>query len=282
MRQLFTAAQAADRGLTRSALRWGERTGRWRRLDRLVYAEGPEEPTPLDRARAAVLAADGVACGRLAGCLLSLDGVHLRGPELIVPPSASGRRTGVRRRAVSEDRIIVAGGVRCTNGLQTMLDLGSLLDDIRWEQALESALRKHLVSLAALEAEARGRAARVLTLRPEGVAPTESLLETLMVQLIRTVPEIPPPVRQLVIHDEHGVFVARLDLSWPELGLFIELDGEHHLGQPVYDANRETAVVAATGWLCGRFTWTEVVRFPKTTARRLAALVIQARRRPLR
>jgi hypothetical protein len=34
-------------------------------------------------------------------------------------------------------------------------------------------------------------------------------------------------------------------------------------------------------WLCGRFTWTEVVRFPRSTARRLAALVEQARRRPL-
>ena len=77
----------------------------------------------------------------------------------------------------------------------------------------------------------------------------------------------------------HDEFVARVDLAWPDLGLFIELDGEHHLGQPVYDASRETAIVAATGWLPGRFTWTEVVRFPHSTARRLAALVDQARRR---
>jgi very-short-patch-repair endonuclease len=98
-----------------------------------------------------------------------------------------------------------------------------------------------------------------------------------MVQLIRTVPELPAPVRQLWIEDAH----ARLDQAWPELGLFIELDGQHHLGQPVYDARRETAVVAATGWLCGRFTWTEVVHLSGTTARRLAALAGQARRRPL-
>ncbi|MGH9032675.1 MAG: DUF559 domain-containing protein, partial [Acidimicrobiia bacterium] len=67
----------------------------------------------------------------------------------------------------------------------------------------------------------------------------------------------------------------------PELGLFLELDGQHHEAQPVYDARRETAVVAATGWLPGRFTWHEVVHLPKTTARRLAALAEQARRRPL-
>src|SRR5207248_7332224 len=108
-----------------------------------------------------------------------------------------------------------------------------------------------------------------------------SLLETLMVQLARSIPGLGPPVRQLEISDEHGQFVARVDLAWPELGLFIELDGQHHLGQPVHDARRETAIVAATGWLCGRFTWTEVVRVPSTTTRRLIGLAAQARRRPV-
>jgi very-short-patch-repair endonuclease len=101
-----------------------------------------------------------------------------------------------------------------------------------------------------------------------------------MVQLARTVEGLPPPVRQYRVFNEDGRFVARVDLAWPELGIFIELDGQHHEGQPVHDANRETAVVAATGWLCGRFTWTEVFRTPRTTARRLSALVEQARRRP--
>ena len=42
---------------------------------------------------------------------------------------------------------------------------------------------------------------------------------------------------------------------------------------------RETAVVAATGWLPGRFTWTEVTRYPEVTKRRLAGIANQARRR---
>ena len=125
------------------------------------------------------------------------------------------------------------------------------------------------------------RIRRVLSLRPPGAPPTESLLETLMVQLIRRIPGVPEPTRQYVVYDEHGVFVARVDLCWPELGVFIELDGQGHAGQPVYDANRETAVVAATGWLCGRFTWKEVTALWVPTARRLAAIVEQARRRPI-
>jgi very-short-patch-repair endonuclease len=102
-----------------------------------------------------------------------------------------------------------------------------------------------------------------------------------MVQLARNVDDLPDPSRQVLVEDAHGRFVARVDLAWPDLGVFIELDGEHHKHQPVYDANRETAVVAATGWLCGRFTWTEVVYHPTPTARRLGAIAEQARRRPI-
>jgi hypothetical protein len=107
------------------------------------------------------------------------------------------------------------------------------------------------------------------------------MLETRMVQLARGIDCLPEPTRQREVFDREGAFVARVDLCLPELGLFIELDGQHHEAQPVYDARRETAVVAATGWLPGRFTWHEVVRLPKTTARRLAALAEQARLRPV-
>jgi very-short-patch-repair endonuclease len=102
-----------------------------------------------------------------------------------------------------------------------------------------------------------------------------------MVQLARSVPKLPDPVRQHEIRSRYGTFVAFVDLAWPDLGLFVELDGEQHAGQPVYDATRETAIVAATGWLCGRFTWSDVVRRPAVTRRRLAELADVARRRPL-
>ena len=163
-------------------------------------------------------------------------------------------------------------GLPCTHGPRTLADLAASLSDDVWEQALESALRKRLASIEGVTGNRR-----VLERRPAGAPPTDSLLETLMVQLIRTVPGLAEPVRQLWIEAAH----ARLDLAWPQLGLFIELDGQHHKDQPVYDARRATAVVAATGWLCGRFTWTEVVHLPNATARRLAGLADQARRRPL-
>jgi very-short-patch-repair endonuclease len=268
MRRLFTSGEAAAVGLTSNALRWGEATGRWRRVRKGVYADGPDVPTALDHARAQVLARHAVASRGLAGVLHRLDGVGLDGHP-------------VPRRQLAADQIVEVEGLRCTDGFQTMVDLAATLDDLAWEQALESALRNRLVTVADLERSlpALGRARvpgtarirRVLERRPTGAPPTESLLETLMVQLARTVPGLPDPRRQVPIG------TLRVDLAWPALGLFVELDGQQHLGQPLYDARRETAVVAATGWLCGRFTWTEVVRVPVSTARRLAQLADQAR-----
>ncbi len=272
MRTMFRTAEAMAGGLTPSGLRWGEAKGRWRRVCHGVYVVGSDDPTDLERAVAEVLPTNAVASGGLAGVLHGLDGVGLDGRP-------------VRRRSLPAERVVVVDGIRCTDGLQTLIDLAGCLDDLVWEQALESALRRKLLSVADLErvlpalGQARvpgtGRIRRVLNLRPDGAPPTGSLLETLMIQLARTVPGLGEPVRQLQVG---SMF---LDQSWPEIGLFIELDGEQHLGQPAYDARRETAIVAATGWLCGRFTWTEVVRVPLSTARRLGELAYQAKRRPI-
>lgn len=264
MRRLFTTAEVQA---TRHGLAWAVEKRRVVSVGRGVYAVGPEPPTRLDVARAAVLRSGGEARGHLAGVLHGLDSVRL-----------DGRPT--RRDRLPENRIVVIEGIRCADGFATLQDLAVSLDDTTWEQALESGLRKRLTTVNAFEgvgaAWGAQRIRRVLAVRPPGAPATESLLETLMVQLARSV--VGELVRQ---HDvwQHGMHVARLDLSRPEHGYFIELDGEHHKDQPVYDATRETAVVAATGWLPGRFTWTEVTRYQRATARRLAGIAAQARAR---
>jgi len=72
-------------------LRWGESTGRWRRLEKGVYVEGPEEPRPIDRALGAVAVTGGVASGHLAGVLNKLDsvGFSLNHPYLTLPKGVS-------------------------------------------------------------------------------------------------------------------------------------------------------------------------------------------------
>ena len=194
------------RGVTRAALRWGEQVGRWRRLDREVYAMGADPPNELDRARARVLAAGAVASGGLAGVLHGLDGVVLDGRP-------------VRRRCLPARHIVAVDGVRCTDGWQTLVDLAATLDDTAWEHALESALRSRSTTVSELATELHhlgrsrtpgtARIRRVLGRRPSGAPPTESLLETLMVQLVREVEDLGEPARQNPVHDADGNLVAR-------------------------------------------------------------------------
>ena len=278
MRRLFTPEDALQQGVTRAALRWGERQQTWRRAVRGVYADGPEPLSALDLARAKVIQSCSVARGRLAGVLHDLDSVRLAGRAGRLPPLVCAS-------------VMCIDGVPCAEGTQTMIDLAAVLDDATWEQAVECALRRQLTTIAEIDAQlpALGRAKapgtarirRVLDRRPRCVVPTGSLLETAMVQVARGIEGLPDPVRQLRIENEYGEFVAFVDLAWPELGIFIELDGQHHKDQPVYDSSRETAVVGATGWLCGRSTWHEVIDLPAFARRRLARIVEQARLRPI-
>jgi len=271
VRRLFTAA---DAGITNDALRWGVRTGAWVRVMRGVYADGPEPPSTLDRERASVLARGAVARGALGGVLLGLDSVRLDG------------------RPTREDRTepaLVIAGVPCASATQVLVDLASTVDDDTWEQVLESALRERLTSVTELDALLPGlgasrapgvsRIRRVLAGRPPGAPPTESLLETLALQLARGVPALGELARQHEVWTSDGVFVARVDLCQLDLGVFLELDGQQHRGQPVHDAARETAVVAATGWLPARFTWRQITRTPRSSQRQMAAVAERAAER---
>lgn len=273
MRRLFTPGHVVPKRATEEGLRWAHDVGRITRVARGVYGVGGGEATALDRACAVVLRRGTEARGHLAGVLHGLDSVGL-----------DARPT--RRARLDAEHVVVVHGIPCADGLTALVDLAASLDDLMWEQALESALRQRLTTIAGIEGvlpalgasrvPGTARVRRVLGLRPPGAPATESLLETLMVQLARGVPGLGELVRQHEIW-QHEMLIARLDLSKPDDGFFLELDGQQHDGQPVYDAMRQTAVVAATGMLPGRFTWTEVTRFPNSTKRKLAALVDQAR-----
>jgi very-short-patch-repair endonuclease len=280
-RKPFTSSQAKLLGLTESTLRTGVSKGNVRRIEHGVYLHGSAATTKVEQAHASLLGSGGIAIGTLAATLLDLDGVSLAPPYAAT--YAHTRRQNVVRRRIDPVRVIEVDGYRCTDGLQTMLDLAAVLDDHRWEQALESALRNGLTSIDviidALQVRRVGnkRIRRVLQMRPDKAPPTGSWLETVMVQLIRTEPRLAAPRRQVEVLNSHGNFVAYVDLAWPDHGLFLELDGGQHKKQPIYDARRETAVVAATGWLPGRFTWHEMVNLPASTLRRVVELFERAK-----
>jgi very-short-patch-repair endonuclease len=252
-----------------------------------VYLQGEGAPSQLDEARAAAFAVDGIAVDSFAGALNGFDMPPFTRTEILVHTTASVKRPGVRRVRTLPTDTVVIGQVRCLSPQATLRWLARTQDDVRWEQALESAFRLGLVDPNKLVdwiggySDAPRRILRVIDARGGlAVPPTESVLETMSIQLIRAA-GLAMPERQVEVYDEYGNFVARVDQAWPEVGAFLELDGQQHADQPVYDSSRETAVVAATGWLCGRVTWREASRSPVATARRLTRLLAQARARPL-
>lgn len=279
MRKLRTKSSLRADGWAEARIRRECRQRKITPIVRGVFGEGDAKPSALDVGRATALVTSGVAFGLVAGELHGFDSVRCGAPEVFILKGASNKRAGLTRVAALP-AFTEAGGVRCTDGPSTLWELAHRLDDVVFEQVLESALRKDLVALddlvemAATKTEAGARLRRMLTFRDGLITPpTESLLETLAVQLLRKEPSIPVPTRQFEVVDEHGQFVGRPDLSWPALGVFLELDGQQHKDQPVYDARRQTRITAVTGWRCGRLTWDEVKHFPVPTLRTLAQLV---------
>lgn len=273
MRKLRTTADLTASKWTKARIEREVRNGAITPIVRGVYGAGSERPTELDRVRATALVTGGVLDSVATAQLYDFDGVRRWRPHVLVARTSSAKREFVRRTTAVPLHELRCQ-VRCLRAADALRELASVLDDTHWEQALEFCLRTKLVTADEVARWRHPRVRRVVRVRGGLlVPPTESLLETLAVQLFRRDPSIPTPVRQFAVYDEHGTFVGRPDLCWPALGVFLELDGQQHIGQPVYDAVRQTNITAATGWRCGRLTGDEVHEWPESTLRRIANLV---------
>ncbi len=87
---------------------------------------------------------------------------------------------------------------------------------------------------------------------------------------------LPAPVPQYEVRDSRGRTVARVDLAWPELGVFLEFDGavkyekllapgERASEVVLREKRREELVCRLTGWRCVRLNWADLER-PEHTA----------------
>ena len=265
---LFTYQQALG-NMTLRALERGTQPGRrWERVAPHVYRV---LATPADWRQplmAALLWAGepAVLSHRSAAAVLGLDGVERGWVEFSTTKSTRPPNRWIRyQRAVRAAEAV--GPLRVNTGVRTLHDLAEVLDDDRLEWVLESALRARLVSLDELTGASAGLG-RVLVRRPRGAPPTGSILETRFLQLARTV-DVPPLERQLRV--EVNDRCRRLDLAWPEIGVFIEIDGRWHdeaAAQP-YDRHRQNEVIGLLGWRPFRVGSDDIVRRSRYTARRL-------------
>lgn len=93
---------------------------------------------------------------------------------------------------------------------------------------------------------------------------------------------LPAPIPNYAIRDREGRVIARVDLAWPQLGLFLEFDGTIKYGALLRDGEsakdvimreqrREELICQVTGWRCIRVVWADLYR-PAQTAARIRAL----------
>ncbi len=191
-----------------------------------------------------------------------------------------------RRRTVALDGVIVheqtdrrrltpqtRGGVRCTNILRTLIDLGAV-DAGAVHGAVGHALTTDLASLGAIqttviEHSRQGRSG-VVALR-EAVAdwtidakPADSVLEIIMRRLIQRYAL--PPVTFHPIIGGHEV-----DFLVTGTPVILECDGwsSHGLIRAKFERDRvRDAELTARGWIIVRFTYRAITQDPKATADR--------------
>ena len=196
-----------------------------------------------------------------------------------------------RRRLPSLDQVVVhrpkdlqrlipqrQSGIRCTNILRTVLDLGAV-DPSAVHDAIGHALTTDLCTLGAfertvIEHSERGRAG-IVALR-EAVAgwsidrkPSDSVLEQAMQRLIdrHAVPAV----------EFHPTICGHeVDFRVRATPIILECDGwtYHGLRRSTFERDRDRdADLIAAGWIVLRFTYRAVTMRPKATADRICAAI---------
>ncbi|MDP9797654.1 hypothetical protein J2S43_006166 [Catenuloplanes nepalensis] len=281
----FRADQAVAQGLvTREQLR----SAAWRRLFHGVYVEAASFAANDHRmwceAAALVLPSGGAISETSAAFLWGATGPRRNAPVIVTVPHArrlrSRPRLAVRHGSVPAEDLASFAGLPVTSPARTAFDLGRRPDRRFAIMMLDAILHRKVVRLDRLRAFVASRSswpgAAVVAARLEEAEPlTESPMETLL-RLLITDAGLPRPVSQHDATTAGGRWLARVDLAYPELGIAIEYDGDHHRDPQTFQNDiARIRNLEEAGWLVLRFTANDVLRQPARTVRSIAT----ARRR---
>jgi hypothetical protein len=202
-------------------------------------------------------------------------------------------KTGRREAGVRQHRgELLEGDVEERNGLQvvcatrTALELTTLTDIEHALVEIDDLLHRKLTTPEKLVSRyelmshwpntlGTGLVLRLMDGRSESVGETR-------IRYLCWVQRLPTPIPNYPIRDRHGRVIHRVDLAWPELGLFLEFDGKVKYqrflreGESVTDVvlrekKREELICELTGWRCIRIIWADLYR-PEQTAARIRAM----------
>lgn len=214
-----------------------------------------------------------------------LDVVHLTRLD-----GRIGRReAGVvqHRGRLARDEVVTVAGIPVTNQARCAVEVISVLEAEPALVTVNSLLHLGTLDHAELVEVNRNlkhwpstlQAAVVLRLCDDRI---ESVGETRTSYLCHQ-QGLPRPVPQVVIKDERGWVIGRVDFAWPEAGVFLEFQGrEKYLRYRreneslddylLREKRRIELICQITGWVCIPITWADLER-PLVTAARIRRLL---------
>jgi very-short-patch-repair endonuclease len=257
----FVGRDAVDAGLLTKRQLSGPA---WCRLLPGIYGWRGLQLTHRDRCLAAGMYLDGrgAISGRDAAALWGAD-VLVRGApiEVTVPLETrlrAPRGLRVVRSALPAGDVTSWAGTPTTTPGRTAFDLARRMSLVEAVVCIDAMLAARLVAMEDLERSARARPGwpglpqlgKVLLLCDgKAESPQESRL-----RLILIAGGLPRPVAQYEVRTPSGMFVARLDLAYPQHLLGIEYDGDHHRGRGAYRSDlRRINNLRTCGWTVLRF-----------------------------
>lgn len=250
----FIGTEAAAAGLvTRRTL-----VSRHDMVYRNVYLPKGVKLTPDRRAVAAWLwsARNATLAGMSASALYGSRWIDEELPaELIRTEACPVEGVLIHRNKLRDDEVGVVHELPVTTPARTAFDIGrrkGLERAIIRVDALANATglkAGDVMRLADTRRGARGmvQLRRVLALMDGG---SESPQET-RTRLLLIAAGFPKPQTQILVVDEYGSFVGRIDMGWAEFKVCVEYDGRQHWDDPAqhaYDIDR-LAELTAHGWL---------------------------------
>lgn len=201
------------------------------------------------------------------------------------------REAGVAQHVgtIEEGDWVELDGVNVMSPTRTALELTTLLDVEHSVVEIDYLLHQGLTTVEQLRARLATMTNWPGTLRTDLVLRlvsdrSESVGES-RTRVLCWSQGLPRPEVNYEIKDERGRVIHRVDLAWPELGLFLEFDGkEKYLrhrreGESISDCvererRRQNRIEELTGWRCIRIVWADLYR-PAETADRIRRMFRQ-------
>ncbi|WP_248581804.1 type IV toxin-antitoxin system AbiEi family antitoxin domain-containing protein [Nocardioides sp. InS609-2] len=296
---VFLRKEAVELGYHDHAIASYVRRGMWVRVRRGAYVFGVAWDRLSEADRYAVLCRAGLRQARTGAVLSHLSALNAYGAPLwdqpfdIVHLTRRDRRTGRKEAGIQQHRgVLLPQDVTERNGVPTVVPVRAALEIITLTNVehavveIDWLLHNRHTTLDALRTRYQQMTHWPHTLRAELVlrlvdGRSESVGESRARYLCWT-QGLPAPVPNYPILGPDGSEIARVDLAWPELGVFLEFDGKVKYQRYLADdedvtecvlreKERESMICELTGWRCIRIVWADLYR-PSDVAARIRRL----------